>query len=453
MKIIIVGCGKVGSSLASNLSNENHDIVVIDKNEKYVNNVISSVDCMGVVGNGAIQSVLLEAGVDKCDFLIACTDSDEINILTCLIARKSSKCRTAARIRNPEYAKQIEYIMNELDISLTINPDLATAREIVRIVRYSNSLSSDAFFKGRLNLLKLNIPDDSSIINKKLYELKNIFNLKVVICAIERDNDVIIPTGGTEILKGDKIFFVVDTKNAFLLFERLGIDYKIVKSFILIGASRVTEYLIQILEKYIDNCNIKLIDNNREKCEQFAELFPNISVVCDDATDKSVLIKEGLEDVDCFITLTGTDEENILLSLYAETYESIKSITKINHINFIDSLKDIKLGSIVNPERVANNIIISYVRALTGDGKSNIETLYRLCNDRIEGLGFKIKKESEVTNIKLRNLHIKPNVIIAGINRKGEILIPNGEDTLEVGDSVVVISKDNKLNDITDILV
>lgn len=452
MKIIIVGCGKVGYTLAKALAEEKHNIIVIDKERTRVDFVQNTIDCMGVVGNGVIQSVLLEAEVDSADFVIAVTSSDEINILTCLIARKTSNCKTIARIRNHEYAKQIEYILKELDISLTINPELATAREIARITRYSKSISSDSFFKGRLNLLKVKVPDNSRLIGLKLYMVAKELNCNVLICVIERGDDVIIPKGDSIIEKDDKIIFVADHNNVIKFFESIGYEYKSLNSFMIIGGGRITRYLIDILTKNNSTCNIKVIDKDIETCKNLANDYPNISVVNADGTDNNILKQEGMYDVDSFITLTGIDEENIILSLFANVRKETKVITKINHLNFIDSLKDIQLDSVVNPERIAANIIVSYVRAYSKANDSNIETLYKLCNDRIEGLGFKISSPSKIVDVPLKDLKLKPNVLIAGIYRKGNVIRPNGNDMIKVGDSVVVITKDNRFNDIVDVL-
>lgn len=450
MKIIIVGCGKVGFTLAKALVEEKHNVIVIDKEQSRIDLIQNSVDCMCLVGNGAIQSVLLEAEVDTADFVIAVTSSDELNILTCMIARKSSRCKTIARIRNHEYAKQIEYIMKELDISLTINPELATAREIARISRYSNSISSDSFFKGRLNLLKVKVNEGSKIVGVKLSQIQKVLNCSILICVIERDDNIIIPTGDSEIKENDNILFVADHDNVIKFFSEIGFNYKPLKSFMIIGAGRISRYLIDILTK--SNSNIKVIEKDLGRCESLSEAFPNVSVVNADATDKDLLRQEGMYDVDAFVTLTGMDEENIILSLLANATKKIKVITKINHLSFIDALKDIHLDSIVNPERIAANIIVSYVRASSNASSSNIETLYSLCNGRVEGLGFRIKGKSKVTNVPLKDLSLKPNVIIAGIYRNGSVIRPNGNDMLLDGDSVVVITKDNKLNSLVDIL-
>ena len=451
MRIIIVGCGKVGSTLAQSLANEKHDIILIDKSREVLDNVMSNIDCMSVVGNGAIQSVLLEAQVNKADYLIACTSSDEINILTCLIARKSSSCKTIARIRNPEYTKQIEYIMKELDISMTINPELATAQEIARILRYPNSITSDSFFKGRLNSLMIEIPDNSAVVGKKLVDINKDLKCKILICAIERGEDLIIPNGNSTVHEKDKILFVADHQNVIKFFEEIGYEYKQLSSIMIVGAGRITHYLVNIILKSNMNCSIKVIEKERDSCIDLASKYPSISVVKGDATDKNVLIQEGMHDVDAFIALTGLDEENIILSLLSNSANT-KSIAKVNHLNFVDAIKDTQIGSIVNPERIASNIILSYVRANINSGNSDIDTLYRLFNDRIEALGFKIKNDSIVTNVPLKDLNLKKNVVIAGIYRDGNVIRPNGFDILKVDDSVVVITKDNKFTNITDIV-
>ena len=451
MKIVIVGCGKVGLTLAQSLTNEKHNVILVDKNHEVLENALSTTDCMSVLGNGAIQSVLIEAQVESADYLIACTSSDEINILTCLIARKSSKCRTIARIRNPEYEMQLEYIMKELDITMTINPELATAREIARIIRYPKSISSDSFFKGRLNSLMIEIPEKSKIIGKKLVDINKILKCNILICAIERNNDVIIPNGNSILEKNDKILFVADHQNVINFFNEIGYEYKQLNSFMIIGAGRISHYLIDILLKSYVHNSIKVIEKDRTSCEEIASKFPSISVVKADATEKNLLIKEGMNDVDAFITLTGLDEENIILALLANNNKT-KTIAKVNHLNFADAIKDMPIGSVVNPERIAANIILSYVRAAVNSGNSDIDTLYRLFDERVEALGFKIKNESSVTNIEIKDLKLKQNVVIAGIYRNGKVIRPNGFDKLLVGDNVVIITKDNKFNNIVEIL-
>lgn len=450
MKIIIVGCGKVGSTIARNLVGEDHDVILVDKSQDLVDSLSTEIDCMAVVGNSALQSVLIEAQVETADFLVACTNSDEINILTCFLARKSSKCRTIARIRNLEYAKQIEYIMKELDISLTINPELETAGEIARILRYPKSITSDSFFHGRLNTLMISIPDDSKIIGMKLMDANRELRSNVLVCAIERGNEVIIPNGNSVISKGDKILFVADHNNVVNFFKAIGYEYKSLKSYMIIGASRITYYLIDILMKNNSHINIKVIDKDLKVCEDLASKYPNISVVKADATEGNILKQEGIDDADAFITLTGIDEENIILSLLANNGKT-KSICKVNHMNFVEAIKHLNIGSIVNPERVAGNIISSYVRAANDSGESNIETLYKLFDGRVEALGFKIRSNSKVTDVKLKDVKLKPNVIIAGIYRNGNVIKPIGEDEIKVGDSVAIITKDNVLKDIADI--
>ena len=452
MKVVIVGCGKVGTTIAKCLVDEKHDVIIIDKSQENVDSAISDIDCMAVVGNGAIQSVLLEAQVDTADFLIACTDSDEINILTCLIARKSSKCRTIARIRNPEYAKQIEYIMKELDISLTINPELETAKEIARILRYPKSISSDTFFKGRFNSLTINVPDGSPIIGMTLMDISSKLKCDVLICVIERENDIIIPNGNSQIEKGDKLLFFAEHSNVVQFFKLIGFNYKSLKSIFIIGASRITYYLIDILNKSDLHSSIKVIDKDLKACEELASQFPHVSVVKADANENNILKQEGIDDADAVISLTGIDEQNIILSLLSNN-NNTKSIAKVNHLNFVDAVKNLNVGSIVNPERVAANMIVSYVRASINSRNSNIEVLYKLFNDKVEAMGFKIKNDSKVTNIKLKDLTLKSNVIIAGIYRKGNVIIPTGNDEFKIGDSVVVISKGNVLNDIVDIVL
>lgn len=452
MNIVIIGCGKVGATLTKTLVAEKHSVTIIDTDNKKVEKLALEVDCMGITGNGAIQSVQKEAEIDKADYLIACTSNDEVNILACMIARKSTDCCTIARIRNPEYTKQVNYIMKELDISTTINPELATSNEILRILRYPSSLYSDSFFKGRLNLLQTEIPNNSKVIGKKLYEISKELGGNILICAIKRDNDWFVPTGFDTIEQDDKICFLGEHLSVTMFFKYIGFSYKSIESCMIVGGGKISKYLINRLVSNKYNCNIKVIDIDHKVCEELATQFPSISVVCGDATDKNMLISEGLYDVDSFISLTNMDEQNIVLSLFANRNKKAKVITKVNHLNFFDSLDEIDVGSIINPEKVAANMIISYVRGSINAFSSNIETMYKICDDKLEALEFKIKDISDVVNVPFKNLKIKKNIIIAGIYRDSKLIIPNGNDELKLNDRVIVVSKEHKLNSIVEVL-
>ena len=452
MKILIIGCGKVGSALAMSLAKDNNDVVCCDTRSDRVEKITSTTDSMGVVGNGVLPQVLKEAGVETCDYMIACTSDDEKNILSCLMARRLSKCKTIARVRSLEYADQTDYIMSELDITMTINPDQATANEISRIIRYNKSISSDSFFKGRLNLLKIQVDENSKLPGIKLYDVEKKFNCKVLVCVIERGDEVIIPHGNDIIEAGDKISFVSDNVNTDIFFTAIGYNYKPIRSYMIIGGSRIAEYLIKNIRQNNQDATIKVIDTDRNTCEKIAEEFDDVAVINGDGQDTDLLLREGIQDVDSFISLTGIDEENIIFALYAKKVSNAKVIAKVNKMNYIETLKEIDVGSIINPERIAANIIDLHIRGANQSNSSKVETLYKICDDKAEALSFRIREKSKVTNITLKELKLKPNVLIAGIYRKGKVIIPKGNDEILVHDSVLVINQGDAIHDIEDIV-
>ncbi len=452
MNIIVVGCGKVGSAIVEQLVKENHNIVVIDKDRAVLNKINENYDCLAIVGNGAVKSVLDDAGLNRADLLIACTSNDEINMLTCLIAHKNPKCKTISRIRNPEYTNEISYLRNELYLSYTINPELAAANEMVRLMRYSSTISSESFFKGQVNLLKIVVSNNSPLIGISLYEMSQKLNCNLIVCIIERGEDIIIPRGSDIIMAGDKISFVADHKGAIRFFKEAGVDYFQIKSVLIVGGGKVTYYLINNIKNQLDKVDIKVFDKDKSICEDLAVKFPGISVINGDGSDKRILLQEGIETVDAFLPLTGIDEENIVLALFAKKIGKGKLITKINRTNFIESLKELDIGSIINPENIVSSMILKQIRSLENTQGSNIERLYKLCDDKVEALEFFVSKDSQITNLKIKNLKIKKDILLACIYRNNKIIIPNGEQEIMKGDKVIVISKNQIVNDIVDIL-
>ena len=449
MNIIIVGVGKIGFNLARNLSQEGHSITAIDIDKNVVNQVVDEIDCLGIVGNAVVKSVLVDANIENADILIACTASDEINMLTCLLANKFKKLKTIARIRDPEYTTEINYLKEQLKLSYTINPELAASNEINRVMRYSSAISSESFIRNKVNLLKVQVEEGSPLCGVKLHDIQYKFDCKLVLCIIERNDDIIIPSGNDEIQVNDKISFVADHDNAIDFFKHAGFDYSPIKSVMIIGGGKISYYLIKILQ---NNCSIKIIDSDKKVCEELLETFPGISVVHADGSDKRILLQEGIENVDAFLSLTGIDEENIILSLFAKKMGDNKIFTKINRTNFSEVMKELDMGTIINPEIICSNIITKQVRSYESTKGSNIEKFYKLCDDKVEALEFFISEESNVTNIKLKDLKFKKDTLIACISRNNKIIIPNGNDELIKNDSVVVITKNDMLNDITKII-
>lgn len=451
MKIIIVGCGKVGTTLAEQLNRENHDITLIDTNEEAIQNISDSADVMGVTGNGAVYQVQMEAGIQDADLLIATTNSDELNMLCCLIAKKAGNCHTIARIRNPEYSSEIRYIREELNLSLSINPELAAAREIARLLRFPSAIKIEPFAKGRIELLKFLIPEHSLLNDMRVMDVVNRLKSNVLICVVERGNDVVIPDGNFVMKKGDKISFIASHQGSADFFKKAGVDNNIVKSAMFVGGGKLTHYLCRLLED--TKIKIKIIERDEERCRQLSELLPKAMIIHGDGTDEQLLLEEGIRQTEAFASLTGFDEENIMLSLYASSQSKAKLITKVNKIAFENVINSLNLGSLIQPKMLTAEIILQYVRAMQNSmGSSNIETLYKIAADKAEALEFRVKEGSPVLGIPLEKLKLIDNLLVACINRGGTIITPRGKDTVEAGDTVIVVTTHTGLNDLTDIL-
>ncbi len=451
MKIIIVGCGKVGTTLAEQLNRENHDITLIDTNEEAIQNISDSADVMGVTGNGAVYQVQMEAGIQDADLLIATTNSDELNMLCCLIAKKAGNCHTIARIRNPEYSSEIRYTREELNLSLAINPELAAAREIARLLRFPSAIKIEPFAKGRIELLKFLIPEHSLLNDMRVMDVVNRLKSNVLICVVERGNDVVIPDGNFVMKKGDKISFIASHQESADFFKKAGVDNNIVKSAMFVGGGKLTHYLCRLLED--TKIKIKIIERDEERCRQLSELLPKAMIIHGDGTDEQLLLEEGIRQTEAFASLTGFDEENIMLSLYASSQSKAKLITKVNKIAFENVINSLNLGSLIQPKMLTAEIILQYVRAMQNSmGSSNIETLYKIAADKAEALEFRVKEGSPVLGIPLEKLKLIDNLLVACINRGGTIITPRGKDTVEAGDTVIVVTTHTGLNDLTDIL-
>lgn len=451
MKIIIVGCGKVGTTLAEQLNRENHDITLIDTNEEAIQKISNSADVMGVTGNGAVYQVQMEAGIQDADLLIATTNSDELNMLCCLIAKKAGNCHTIARIRNPEYSSEIRYIREELNLSLAINPELAAAREIARLLRFPSAIKIEPFAKGRIELLKFLIPEHSLLNDMRVMDVVNRLKSNVLICVVERGNDVVIPDGNFVMKKGDKISFIASHQESADFFKKAGVDNNIVKSAMFVGGGKLTHYLCRLLED--TKIKIKIIERDEERCRQLSELLPKAMIIHGDGTDEQLLLEEGIRQTEAFASLTGFDEENIMLSLYASSQSKAKLITKVNKIAFENVINSLNLGSLIQPKMLTAEIILQYVRAMQNSmGSSNIETLYKIAADKAEALEFRVKEGSPVLGIPLEKLKLIDNLLVACINRGGTIITPRGKDTVEAGDTVIVVTTHTGLNDLTDIL-
>ena len=451
MKIIIVGCGKVGTTLAEQLNRENHDITLIDCDSEALQSISDSTDVMSVTGNGAVYQVQMEAGIKEADLLIATTNSDELNMLCCLIAKKAGNCHTIARIRNPEYSAEINYIREELNLSLAINPELAAAREIARLLRFPNAIKIELFAKGRTELLKFLIPKDSILDRMKVMDVVSRLKSNVLICAVERGDDVVIPDGNFEMKGGDKISFIAPHAECADFFRKAGIENNTVNSAMFVGGGKLTVYLAKALAD--TKIKIKIIEQDEERCRILSELLPHAMIIHGDGSDQKLLLEEGIRQTEAFASLTGFDEENILLSLYAASQSRAKLITKVNKIAFENVINSLNLGSVIYPKMLTADIILQYVRAMQNSMGSNIETLYKIVADKAEALEFRVRGDSPVLGIPLEKLRTRNNLLVACINRNGRIIMPRGKDTLEAGDTVIIVTTHTGLNDLKDILI
>lgn len=451
MNIIIVGCGKVGASLAEHLDQEGHNIVVIDNRASVLESVTNSMDVMGIVGSGASYKILLEAGIERADLLIAVTGSDELNLLCCLVAKKAGKCHTIARVRNPGYNDEIEFIKEEMGLSMTINPELETAIEMAALMKLPSAIEIDIFANGKVELLKFQIPENSVLNNMKVMNLSNQLHSKVLVCIVERNDQVFIPSGSFLLRTNDLISIVASHKDAVDFFQKVGIFVNSSKNIMLIGGSTLTVYLAKMLAD--SDIKISIIEQNLERCEELSDLLPYVMIINANATENNILIEEGMEDVDSFASLTNYDEENILLSLYANKRSKAKVFTKITRMTYDDIVGELPLGIIVNPKLVTADRIIQHIRAMENSKGSNVETLYKLVDNKVEALEFYARSNAMLLGVPLEKLQIKPNILVSCINRKGKIIIPNGQDSIQVGDTVIIVTTNKGLNDLNDIIL
>lgn len=450
MKIIIVGCGKVGMTLAEQLDEEGHDITVIDQDSVVVDKATQNMDIMGVVGNGAICRVQMEAGIEDADLLIATTTSDELNMLCCLIAKKAGNCNTIARIRKPEYSAEINYLREELNLSMAINPDYAAAMEISRLLKFPSAIKIDAFAKGRVEILKFQIPVGSVLHEMRVAEVNSKLKCNVLLCAVERGLDVVIPNGNFVLKSGDKVSFLASHSASLRFFKAVGIVNNSVKSVMLIGGGRITYYLAKMLEDA--PIKIKIVEQDLDRCNQLCDELPGVMIINGDGTDQQLLLEEGLRQTEAFAALTGFDEGNIMLSLYAASQSKAKLITKVNRTTFEDVINDMNLGSVIFPKLITADTILQYVRAMQNSLGSNVETLYKIVAGRVEALEFRVGEDAPMVGIPLEKLSLKPNLLVAGINRHGRILTPRGKDVIEIGDKVIIVTTNTGFNDLKDIL-
>lgn len=451
LNIIIVGCSRVGTTLVEELSLEGHDITIVDKDRDKVNEITGLYDIMGVVGNGASFGVQVEAGIKDANLIIAVTESDELNLLCCTVARRVGNCAAIARVRNPEYSIEVEYLREKLGLEMIINPDLEASREMSRILCLPNALEVNTFAHGQADLIKIKVPKGNMLDGITVADVGSQTE-NVLITAVERSGHVFIPSGDFKFEAGDILTFVTPRKQTKVFFKTIGFKTNQVKDSLIIGGGSTGYYLAkQLLHVGI---GVKIIEKDKKRCEELSILLPKAVIINGDGTDEELLKEEGIEDVESFIPLTGSDEENILLTLYANQASDVeaKVITKINRLTFNSVISKLELGSVIYPRYITTEAIVAYVRAKSASRSNNIETLYHLYEQKVEAIEFRVNEENRVTNVPLMNLDLKEDLLISFINRHGKIIIPSGQDCIKAGDTVMIVTTQKGLVDISDIL-
>ena len=450
MDIIIVGCGKVGIALAEVLSEE-HNVTMIDKDENLINAAINDFDIMGIAGNCLQTNVLEEANVDKANLFIAVTTSDEVNILSCLIAKRMKARHCIARVRSPEFEKQLVFMREELGISMMVNPDYNAANEIAKVLKYPEAINIESFAKGRVDLAEIRITSGSILDNLSLSHLSRRLRLDVLICAVQRGEELIIPNGNFILKAGDKIHMTASHSAMVKFFRSISAAYreKRVKSAVLIGGGRVAYHLAQQLIEM--GVKVKIIEIDEKRCLELSQRLDKVNISCADGTDHDILEEERVYDADAVVTLTGIDEENILLSLLAKKNGVDKVVTKVNRMSLIQLSDTLSLDSIISPKSITVNQILQYVRAKQNSLGNNVTTLYRLVNDRLEAIEFIVRDEKDYVGVPLKKLKIRSGILIASIVRGNELIIPKGDDCLRVNDSVVVVTTNKGFHDLSNI--
>ena len=420
MKIILVGGGKVGTALARQLSEEDHNVTIVDTNKARVEHLTESYDVLGIVGNGSSITTLAEAGIEDADVFIAVTGSDELNLLCCMFAKKAGHCHAIARVRNPSYSHELDFIKKQIGISAIINPEMA-------------ALTAEQGLDG-----------------VAIREIPTRLKSDILVCAVERSGGVIIPNGNFVLQNGDQVTFLATQDKAHEFFQRIHLPVRPVRNAFIVGGGAIAFYLSQeLLENHV---RVRIVERDPARCMELAEQLPGAQILNEDGSNREFLLSEGMESTEAFVALTNIDEENVLLTLFAKKHSKGKLVTKVNRLEFDDILAGLDLGSVVYPKYMTCDYIVQYVRALQNEAGSNIKTLYRILDDRVEALEFTVHEESAATGVPLSQLHLKKNLLLCCITRGHQILIPRGGDQIQVGDNVIVVTLEHGLHDLRDIL-
>lgn len=451
MKIIINGCGKIGKVILASLVAEGHDVVAIDKDPQVLDDITNVYDVMGVCGNGTDSDILLEAGVDSVDLLVAVTGSDEFNMLSCFLAKKLGAKNTIARIRNPEYNdKSLTFMREQMDISLTINPEQFAAVELFNILKLPSAAKVELFGSKKFQIIEIKLKSDSKLDGLKIMDIRNKFKAKFLISAVCRGEEAYIPDGNFVLKSGDRICISATTSEIVRLMKEIGIQQQPAKKIMILGGGKLAFYLAKKLSE--GNNSVTIIEKKPEVCEVLCEALPKVTVVNADGTDQEVLLEEGLLSVDAFVSLTGMDEQNILMSAYAQTKGVPKVITKVNRSALMPLAESWGLDTIISPKMTISDILVRYARALEDSQGSSVETLYKLMDDKVEALEFIVKDTFSKCEIPFKELTLKPNTLVAAIIRNRKTITPTGDDMFMAGDRVIIVAANQRINTLSDIL-
>ncbi len=450
MKIAIIGLGTIGRTILKNLSGEGHTVTIIDEDKEKIESLIEKYDVFGVVGNGASMDIQNEAGMKDTDLVIVLTGSDEQNILACLVAKKLGAKNTVARVRNPDYRRQVALMKEDLGIAMIVNPERETASEIFNLISLPSVAQIERFAKGRVSLVEIVVEEGSPLVGETLISLGQKLATKVLVCAVQRGDQVIIPSGTFMIEEGDKLHVTAEAKTLGDFLAEINLVKSPLKNVMIVGGGRIGYYLADALSK--KKYKVKLIENNGAVAEELAELLPRVTVVCGNGTQQELLLEEGIEGMDAFVALTDIDEENMIVSMFANKRNVRKTITQIKSDDLYGMLDELGINNTVSPKHIVAGRIISYIRALANSRGSNVLNLYHLVNNQVEALEFAAKKPETIYDRPLRELNIKPNCLIACIIRKNEVIIPNGNSEIKLGDNVVVVTTHKNFDDLTDVI-
>lgn len=449
MNIVIVGDGKVGCALSEQLGLEGHSITVIDNDSRALDDSFGSRDVMTVLGNGACLDVQTEAGVPDSDLLIAATSRDELNMLCCLMAKHLGAKHTIARVRNPEYMKQLQILKEQFGLSMVINPELEAAREISKVIKFPPALNVDSFSKGRVEIVGFKLKDTHPVVGKCLKDMAGKFGAKVLICAVERDGEITIPNGDFMLESGDKIHITGDSQNILSFLSSIGQDMFKIRNIMIVGGGKICHYLTNMLADR--GQQVKIIEKNPDRCAELCELLPRAVIICGDGTDLDLLESEGIDDMDAFIALTNIDEENMIVSMLANRKRIPKIISKVNRMHYLAISGEMGIDATINPKMAAVNQIALYVRSMCNAEGVSIKTLHKLFDGSVEALEFAAVESTRHRGVAFASLRLKKNLLVAAIVRSGKTIIPNGSESIMLGDSVIIITNKYIISDLNDI--